>query len=107
MPRLITLQPYGNTVKPHNMIKQITAARAIEAIEIFSVSMNDSAIAYQSIEHPESVTITGVAIVSSYDIERLSTAGFYCWINRSYNIQDWGVEIRIYDLKQLTNNKTR
>lgn len=119
--QLITLQPYGTTVKPHDMIKQITAERAdettdetkpiraeraIEAIQICSVSRNDSAIAYQSIQYPGSVRITGVAIVSSYDIERLASAGFYCWITRSYNIQDWGVEIRIYDQKQLTNNKT-
>jgi len=79
------------------MIKPITPERAIEAVQICLESMTDSAIAYQNIRIPECLSVACVAIVSNIDCRNLENAGFYCMIARSYDVVDWGLEIRIYE----------
>lgn len=80
------------------MTKQITAERAIEAINICSEFMTDEMIAYQSTLFPKCVTITGQSCISSMELESLVNAGFYCQISTS-DINNWGIDIRIYDMK--------
>lgn len=78
-------------------MKLITPERAIEAVQICLQSMTDSAIAFQNIRTPECLRVACVAIVSNVDCRDLENAGFYCLISRSFDVVDWGLEIRIYE----------
>lgn len=78
------------------MRKQITAERAIEAINICAEFMTEDMTAYQSTLYPRCVRITGTSIISSEELEQLMKAGFYCQIASSL-LNDWGIEISIYD----------
>ena len=81
------------------MTKQITAERAIEAINICSEFMTENMIAYQSTIFPQCVRITGTSIISNLELESLTSAGFYCQITTSIDVEHWGIEISIYDRK--------
>lgn len=80
------------------MTKQITAERAIEAIQICSEFMTENMTAYQSTIFPQCVRITGTSIISNLELENLTSAGFYCQITTS-DLNKWGIEISIYDRK--------
>ena len=79
------------------MTNQITAERAIEAINICSKFMTDSMTPYQSTLYPQCLRIAGETFITSSELEKLTNAGFYCQITSSSTFYDYGLEIIIYE----------